>query len=88
MCRRALVLHKGWIVLRVEASASPRHICDISGTIANRLRIDGRTWRHNTRSTGLGDSGKNAVQRGLKTDHLALHHLVKGMTKDVERREG
>ena len=88
MCRRSLVLHKGWIILRVEASTSPRHICDISWTLTNPLRIDGRTGRDDSRSAGLGDGGKNAVQGGLKANHLALHNLTWGMTKGRGEKRG
>ena len=36
----ALVLQKGEIILRVEAGASSGHLCDISRTFTDRLRID------------------------------------------------
>ena len=77
--RGALVLHEGRIILRVKTGASSGHICDISRTFTDRLRIDGRSRRHDTRSTGLRDGSKNAVERCLKTNHLALHDLVEGV---------
>jgi hypothetical protein len=52
------------------------------------LRINGSTGRDNTGSTWLRDGGKNAVQRGLKTNHLALHDLIKCDKGEEEWREG
>jgi hypothetical protein len=80
--RGTLVLHKGRIILRIKSGASSGHICDISRTVTNRLGIDGRPRRHDARSAGLGDRSKNAVEGGLKANHLALHDLV----EDVKRR--
>jgi hypothetical protein len=77
--RGTLVLHKGRIILRIKTGASSGHICDISRTVSDILRVDGRPRRHNTGSAGLGDSSKNAVEGSLKADHLALHDLVEGV---------
>ena len=84
--RGALVLHEGRIILRVETSPSSRHICDISRAFTDRLRIDGRPRRHDTRCAGLGDGSKNAVERCLKANHLALHHLVEGVRQEEKKR--
>ena len=54
----ALVPHEGWIILWVETGMSSGHICDTSRT----LRIDGRSRRHDTGSTGLGDGSKNVAR--------------------------
>lgn len=76
--RGALILHKGWIILRIEPSASPGHIRDVSGTLPKRLRIYGRRARgHDAGSARLGDGSKNTIQRSLKTNHLTLHNLAK-----------
>jgi len=72
----ALVLHEGGIILRVETAASSGHICDISKTFTDRLRIDGRLRRYDNGSTGVGDGSKNAVERCLKANHLALHDIL------------
>jgi hypothetical protein len=86
LCGETLVLHKGWIILRIKASAGPRHVGDVSRTVTDRLRINGGTGRHNAGGARLGDGGKNAVQRGLKANHLALHDLMGRVTR--ERRKG
>jgi hypothetical protein len=88
--RGTLVLHKGRIILRVETGASSGHICDISRTVTNRLGVDGRPRRHDARSAGLGDRSKNAVEGGLKADHLALHDLVEGVKRGgrVKKMDG
>jgi hypothetical protein len=88
--RLTLVLHKGRIVLRIETSASSGHICNISRTVTNRLRIDGRPGRQDTGSAGLGDGSKNAVEGSLKANHLALHYLLGdvkrgGVVKKMDR---
>jgi hypothetical protein len=65
--------------MRAETDASSGHTCDISRTFADRLRIDGRPRRNDTGSAWLCDGSKNAVERCLKANHLALHDLVKGV---------
>ena len=75
--RGVLILHNGWIILGIKPSASAQHIRDISGSFLQCLRINGRrAWGHNARRAGLGDGGKNAIQRSLKADHQTLHDLV------------
>jgi len=84
--RGALVLHEGRIILRIETGASSGHICDISRTFTDRLRVDGRPRRHDTGSARLGDGSKNAVERCLEADHLALHDLVEGVRGEKKKR--
>jgi len=86
--RGTLVLHEGRIILRVETGASSGHICDISRTFTDRLRIDGRSRRYDTGSAGLRDGSKNAVEGGLKANHLALHDLAEGIKRRRGGREG
>jgi len=75
----ALILHEGWIILRIESRAGSGNIRDVSrtGTLPERLGINGRRARgHDAGSAGLSDGSKNAIQRSLKANHLTLHDLV------------
>ena len=83
--RGTLVLHKGRIILRIKTGASSGHICDVSWTVSDSLRVDRWTRWHNTGSAGLGDSSKNAVEGRLKANHLTLHDLVESVKGDDGR---
>lgn len=47
------------------------------------MRMDERPKKYDTGSAGLRDGSKNAVERCLKANHLALHDFVEGKRGEI-----